>query len=305
MDLEKQFKKLRPNLKPNSIKTYVSTIKRLQKIDEHLDYRPISNYLKSLPVTNAVGLLTALIVLEGRTRFGRLYDSLIEDADKMRGAQRLTKTELNNWTSSLDIKKGINRIKFEVSKHKLLSNPRKLKSGEFQILQHLVVLSFYSEFHFRSDLVSIKIGKHVGENYFHNGEIVLNKFKTDKQFRRRGLLPLKYSPSRGLKVLLAKFVHIRSLQPEITHKYLICNKMWRPINRNTFYKYMSNLTFKYIGVRAGTSMLRHVYITEFMAKDPSLQERKKMLKNMQQLSLETQESYRRKFTPEGEIFKTH
>jgi len=232
-----------------------------------------------------------------------LFDSLVEDADKMRGAQRLTKTELNNWTSSLDIKKGINRIKFEVSKHKLLSNPRKLKSSEFQILQHLVVLSFYSEFHFRSDLVSIKIGKHVGDNYYHNGQIVLNQFKTDKQFHRRGLLPLKYTPSRGLKSLLTKFIHIRSLQ-EIPHKYLIVNKMFKPINRNTFYKYMSNLTFKYIGVRAGTSMLRHVYITEFMAKDPSLQERQKMLKNMQQLSLETQEGYRRKFTPDGELFKT-
>ena len=305
MELEKQFKKLRPNLKHNSIKTYVSTIKRLQKVDEHLDYRPISNYLKSLPVTNAVTLLTPLIVLEGRTRFGKLYESLIEDADKMRGQQRFTKTELQNWTSSLEIKKGINRIKFEVSKHKLLTNPRKLKSSEFQILQHLLVLSFYSEFHFRSDLVSIKLGRHTGENYYSNGQIVLNRFKTDKQFERRGLLPLRYSPSRGLKALLTKFIYIRSLQDEINHKYLICNKMWKPINRNTFYKYMSNLTFKYIGVRAGTSMLRHVYITEFMAKDPSLQERKKMLHNMQQLSLETQEGYRRKFMPDGEIFKSN
>jgi hypothetical protein len=303
MDLEKQFKKLRPHLKPNSIKTYVSTIQRLKKVDEHLDYRPISSYLKMLPVTNAVTLLTPLIVLEGRTRFGRLYDSLIEDADKMRGQQRLTPTELNNWTSSLEIKKGIKRAKFEVSKLKILTNPRQLKSHDFQILQHLLVLTFYSEFHFRSDLVSIKLGRHKGENYYYDGQIYLNQFKTDKQFNRRGLLPLIYEPSRSLKALLTRFIYIRSLQPEIEHKYLIVNKMSKPVSRNTFYKYMSSIMFKYVGVRIGTSMLRHVYLTEFLSKNPGLEDRKKMLYNMQQLSLETQMSYERKYKPNGEIFK--
>jgi hypothetical protein len=302
MDLEKQFKKLRPHLKSNSIKTYVSTIQRLKKVDEHLDYRPISTFLKTLPVTNAVTLLTPLIVLEGRTRFGRLYDSLVEDADKMRGQQRLTPTELNNWTSSLEIKKGIKRAKFEVSKLKILTNPRELKPHDFQILQHLLVLTFYSEFHFRSDLVSIKLGRHTGENYYYDGKIYLNQFKTDKQFARRGLLPLIYEPSRSLKALLTRFIYIRSLQ-QIKHKHLIVNKMSKPVSRNTFYKYMSSIMFKYVGVRIGTSMLRHVYLTEFLSKNPNLEERKKMLRNMQQLSLETQMSYERKYKPNGEIFR--
>jgi len=303
MDLEKQFKKLRPHLKPNSLKTYASTIRRLKKIDEHLDYRPISTFLKSLPVTNAVTLLTPLIVLEGRTRFGRLYDSLVEDADKMRGQQRLTTTELNNWTSSLEIKKGIKRAKFEVSKLKIFENPRELKSHEFQILQHLLIMTFYSEFHFRSDLVSIKLGRHKGENYYSNGQVFLNQFKTDKQFARRGLLPLIYQPSRSLKALLTRFIYIRSLQPKIKTKYLIVNKMFKPISRNTFYKYMSSIMFKYVGVRIGTSMLRHIYLTEFLSKNPSLKERKKMMYGMQQLSLETQLSYERIYKPNGEIFK--
>ena len=286
-----RFRKLRPNLKPSSINTYVANIKRLRQIDTNLDYQPIATYLKSMAASKAVTLLTALIVLEGRHRFGRLYDALVDDANAIRGNQKFTKTELANWTSSIEIKKGIKRCKFDVDKLDLL-NPRKLKSHEFAVLQHYLVLRFYSEFHFRSNLVSIRLGHHPGKNYYKNGVLYLNKFKTDKQFARRGLLPLKFTPSRGLKILLRKFIHIRSLQG-IENDYLIVNKSWKPVSRDSFYGYMTSVTFKYIGKKLGTSMLRHIYITEFLDSDPNLKERKKFLYGTMQLSLETQEGYRR------------
>ena len=99
------------------MRTYVSSINRLKKVDKHLDYGPISNYLKSLPVNTATSVLSALIVLEGRERFGRLYDSFVEDNEKMRGHQRFSNAELKNWTSSKEIKEGIQRIRFEGRAH--------------------------------------------------------------------------------------------------------------------------------------------------------------------------------------------
>ena len=291
--MEARFRKLKPNLRESSIRTYAANVRRLQKVDKHLDYGPISTYLKQLPVSIAVNLLTALIVLEGRTRFGGLYDDLSRDAEKIRGNQRFTPSELKNWTSSLEVKKGIKRIKFEVEKLKLLLEPRPLKSNEFQILQHLVVLSFYHEFHFRSDLVTIRLGHHKGQNMYKNDTIYLNQFKTDKHFARRGLLPLKFTPSRGLKALLRKFIYIRSLQKEIDHDYLICNRSWKPFKRGTFYKYISGITWRYIGKRFGTTMMRHIYISEFLNTNPSLEARKRFMYGMQQLQLETQEAYRR------------
>ena len=263
-----------------------------------MEYSTISRYLKSIPISSAVNLLTAVIVLEGRYRFGALYDELSHDADKVRGNQKFTKAELANWASSQDIRKGIQRVKFEVKKRDLLTKPRRLKSNEFQILQHLLVLSFYSEFHFRSDLPSIKLGHHKGQNMFKNGVIYLYDFKTAKKFQERGLLPLTYRPGRALATLLRKFIYIRSLQPEITHSYLIVNKSWGPVKRHSFYQYMSSLTYRYIGKRLGTSMFRHIYVTEFLAKGPSLEERKKFMYGMQQLSLETQESYKRVREPD-------
>jgi hypothetical protein len=297
MSLAARFKKLRPHLKDTTVKTYVSSINRLKRVDKHLDYAPISNYLKSLSVSVAVSVLSALIVLEGRERFGRLYDDLISDNEKMRGHQKFSSAELKNWTSSKEIKEGIQRIRFEVTKIGLLDRPRQLKAKEFQILQHLLVLTFYSEFHFRSDLVSVRIGKHTGENYFHAGKLYLNKFKTAKQFKARGLLPQIFTPSRRLAPLLRKFLDIRARQPDIKHDFLICNGKWKPFKRDTFYKYLSGITWRYIGKRFGTSMLRKVYVTEFLAKQPGLHERKKFLHGMQQLSIETQETYRRLYKP--------
>ena len=300
MSLAARFKKLRPHLKDSTVRTYVSSINRLKKVDKHLDYAPISNYLKSLPVNTATSVLSALIVLEGRERFGRLYDSLVEDNEKMRGHQRFSDAELKNWTSSKEIKEGIQRIRFEVTKLGLLDRPRKLNAKEFQILQHLLVLTFYSEFHFRSDLVTVRLGKHTGENYFHGGKLYLNKFKTAKQFKTRGLLPQIFTPSRRLGALLRKFVDIRKRQ-DIKHDFLICNMKWKPFKRDTFYKYLSGITWKYIGKRFGTSMLRKVYITEFLAKGPGLHERKKFMYSMQQLSMEQQEEYRRLYKPKEKM----
>ena len=94
--------------------------------------------------------------------------------------------------------------------------------------------------------------------------------------------------------MLRKFIDIRKHQD---HDFLICNSSWKPFKRDTFYKYMSGITWKYIGKRFGTSMLRKVYITEFLAKGPGLHERKKFMYSMQQLSIAQQEEYRRLYKP--------
>ena len=94
MTLETRLRELKPNVSESTIKTYASSIKRLRKIDENLAYGPISQYLKQLPsVTNALNLLTAVIVLEGRERYGILYDSFIETARQLRGSQTFSKAE--------------------------------------------------------------------------------------------------------------------------------------------------------------------------------------------------------------------
>ena len=296
--LETRFKQLKPNVRPATVKAYAASIRRLRKISPTLEYHAIAQYLKGLPPTHASNLLTSVIVLEGRERFGHLYESFIADSDAVRGSQTFSKNELANWSNSRAMKRGLERVKFDVGRLELLT-VKKHKPHPLQTLVQYLVLKFYSEFHWRSDLVSIRLGKHVGKNYYHNGQFILNDFKTSRKFKARGLLPLIFTPSRSLAQLLRKYIEVRDKQ-ELDHDYLIFNKSLQPIKRDTFYKFLTRATFKYVGKKLGTSRLRHIYITEFLSGNPTLRAKQKMLRSMQQLSLETFESYGRLHMPEDD-----
>ena len=54
---------------------------------------------------------------------------------------------------------------------------------------------------------------------------------------------------------------------------------------------MLSQSYRYLGVRVGVTMLRHVVLSDFERGNPSLRERKEMMRKMQQINLETQMSY--------------
>lgn len=291
--LEKRLRQLKPRVADTTIKTYANNIRRLRKVDKNLDYAPVSQYLKNISVVNALNLLTSVIVLEGRERYGLLFDSLSESAARVRGNQEFTPAEREQWTSSKEIKKGLERAKFEIAKHKLLevkTHPR----AHLHTLVQYVVLRFHTEFHWRSDLPTVKVGKHPGENFFYNGKFFLNKFKTSSAFRRRRIhLPLVFTPSRGLATLLRKFLEVRAAQ-DIQHDYFLFNRSLKPVKKSAYYKLVSSATFRFIGKKFGSSMFRHVYVSQFLSKNPSLHEKQAKLRSLMQLQLETFESYARR-----------
>ena len=290
--LEQRLRVLKPSVSDTTIKTYASNIRRLRRVSKTLDYDAISQYLKRLKPHQASNLLTSVIVLEGPERFGKLYQTLNREAEAIRGNQEFTDAEYNNWVTIREIKEGIRRAKFDVDRMELLK-VRKQKPKKLTVLIQYLLLKLYEEMHWRSDVVSVKVGKFTGENYFHEGKFYLNKFKTSHKFKQRGLLPLVYKPSRSLGALIKKYLAVREAQ-ELDHDYFIFNQKMKPIQRTTFFEIMSRATFKYVGKKIGTSALRHIYATHFLSRNPSLHEKKKFLRNMMQLNLETFESYARR-----------
>ena len=110
---------------------------RLRRISSSLNYPEVSNYLKKLNPTIARNLLTSVIVLEGRERYGRLYDGLITEARELRGTQTFSQAERANWSSVKAINAGLARAKFDVDRLRLLETGKqrgKLNRKEFQIL---------------------------------------------------------------------------------------------------------------------------------------------------------------------------
>lgn len=289
--LERRLRELKPDASVNTIKTYRNNILRLRRISATLNYSEISNYLKKLPPTIARNLLTAVIVLEGRERYGKLFDGLITEARKLRGTQTFSQAERAQWSSVKAVNAGLARAKFDVDRLKLLQI-RKLNRKEYQILQEYLAIRFHSEFHWRSDLATIKIGHHAGENHFVNGQFILHHFKTAKHFKRKGLLPLRFKPKQGLKSLLDKFLRVREKQ-ELNNEFLLTNRKGQPFSRSAFSKFLATASYRYVGKRIGPSMYRKIYVTDYLKLNPTLIQKKDTMRKMMQLSLETHESYAR------------
>ena len=77
----RRFRELKPDISDASIRTYAANVRRLRKISPTLEYHPIADYLKKQTPSTARNLLTAVIVLEGKARFGDLFKTFIADAD--------------------------------------------------------------------------------------------------------------------------------------------------------------------------------------------------------------------------------
>lgn len=287
-----RFRKLKPDVSERTIMTYVTNTKRLRKISPTLDYGIISEYLKAMKPQQAANLLTAIIVLEGPDRFGKLYKTFNKEAESVRYNQQFSNREYNNWATVREIREGIRRARFDVDRLEALK-PVKHPRTTLTMLTQYLLLRMYEELHWRSDAVSIKVGKHTGENYYHDGKFYLNKFKTSRKFKQRNMLPVVYKPGRSLAKLIKQYLAVREAQG-VDHDYFLFGRTLQPIKRSAFFEVMTRATKRYVGKKLSTSMLRHIYATHFLASDPSLSEKRKFLNGMMQLNLETLESYARR-----------
>ena len=132
-----------------------------------------------------------------------------------------------------------------------------------------------------------------GNWYVHStGTIVLRQFKTARSFQRRGMLPLRLGLQRSTRSLLNRYVHSRQFHDnESTTPRLFSLTREKPLTKLAHAAILTAHSYRYLGVRLGTTMLRHLVLSEFEKRNPSLKERKDKMRRMQQLRIETQMSY--------------
>ena len=147
----------------------------------------------------------------------------------------------------------------------------------------------------RNDLPSCRIAEttkdaKAGNNWYvvSKGSLWLNVFKTSRGFARRGHLPLVLPLDKLLVRTIAK--HLRQRGRIGKGKYLMEIK-GRQMSKHGFRNLLLSSSQRYLGVKVGSTQMRHIVLSEFLAKNPSLAQRKQMARSMQQLSLETQMSY--------------
>ena len=279
------IKRNKPDLSPNSVITYVAHIKRVRIHAPELSGKKVLKYLDGLKPHIANQLISAVVARYPRfrqhvTRYRKLAEKYRDE-----NAQKGTEKQRENWTSIASIKRAVRLMRRELKQFGFTRDSR--------LTMAFLSWSIMLEHTMRNDLPSLKIAetsKDAGgpENYYvvSLGQIWLNKFKTAKAFKRRGLLPLKLQLKKPLKLLIMRYLRSRK-----DSNFLISQPDGRPFSKSAFRNLLLNSSKKYLGVKIGSTQMRHIVLSEFLAKDPSLLQRKSMARSMQQIKLETQLSY--------------
>jgi hypothetical protein len=279
----------KPDLREQSVKTYAAHCKRVAKRNSSgSDFAegPVLEYLDSLKPGIANQLISALTALLPRFRvhIARYRESAKTHREAQ--AQKSTPKQRQNWTSVSSIKRAVRLMRREIK--------------QFGFRDERLVMSYFAwaihlQHAMRNDLTSVRIAETTkdakpGHNWYviSKGSIFLNVFKTSRGFARRGLLPLKLKLDAKLVRTIAKHVRQRA---ERTSKYLIVSRTGTKMSKHGFRNLLLSSSQRYLGVKVGSTQLRHIVLSEFLAKNPSLAQRKQMARSMQQLSLETQMMY--------------
>ncbi len=75
--------------------------------------------------------------------------------------------------------------------------------------------------------------------------------------------------------------------------WFFCDRSGAQINRSQYNAIMTGTSKRYLGLRLGSTMLRHIYLSEFEATNPTLAQRLKRMRRMLQTTVRTQLRYTR------------
>lgn len=287
-----QIQNFKPNLKQNSIKTYLVSLKKISKCvgEDHSKFPEDPSFLKntdkvfqcikSEPITTRKNRLSAIVVylksfeddknLKLIDTYSKQMESEANNYQKQVEKQELTPKQKANWITMEEFKDVIERMFDEISKDKLYKKEN-LDNKQYNLLQNYVLLRFYLEYPLRNDISNTKVihskksddGKqnyillHADSVYF-----ILNVYKTDRKYGKK-----VYKLDENLSKL------IRLLLKHNISGYLFTKYNRRdPLTSNDVSKLLNRIFKKYTGKTIGSSLLRHIQISEEKKNDPTIKE---------------------------------
>jgi hypothetical protein len=285
MQVADVIRKNKPDVTQSTVRTYAAHIKRIKKAVKSMEEGAVLEYLDSLKPKIANQLISAVTAFDVAFRVHIARYRKVAAEQHAAEVQKSTVYQRNNWTSLKALNRAVRLMRREITQFGF---------GAHKLVSAYISWSIMLEFTMRNDLPTFLVAETSADvtskkkNYYvvSLGTLIMQNFKTQRAFGRRGLLPLKLPLKKPLKLLILRYLRQRK---KSTH--LICQANGRPYSKHGFRNLLLNSSKKYLGVKIGSTQLRHIVLSEFLAKDPSLAERRAMAKKMQQTSLETQLSY--------------
>lgn len=259
MELESIIQKSRPTLKPQSVKTYISNIRKIagtKEIDNLKfldDPDEVFSLMSSYKITMKRNILSSILVLLSavgeKDSIRKIYaDKLLELTEEMKvelAKNNKTETQEKNWVSMAELKK--------ITKALIRNSPASQNTmiAALYSLQAPTRLDFYD-----MEIVGPKDERSDNKNYLiitnrSKKTFIFNDYKTS---RKHGTVALPVN--KELNTVINKFL---KLNPE--RKYLLQGKDGLPLSRNNLGKIITKI-FASTGKKVSLNIIRHVYISE-------------------------------------------
>ena len=277
MDIEAIIQKARPNLKPQSIKTYINNIRKIAggKEIDNLDFLDdttavFSRMDEEMPTYTKRNILSAILVVLGamdnKEALRKKYAAkLLEFTMVMReqlSKNEKTETQEKNWVKMDELRK--------ITKALIRNSPASQNTmiASLYSLQPPQRLDYYD-----MEIVGPKHERNNNKNYLvinnrSKKTFIFNDFKTSNSYNTVAI-PV----NKELNSVINKFL---KLNPE--RKYLLQNKEGLPISRNNLGKMITKI-FAATGKQVSINIIRHVYISENVDME-AVKKSKEMAKSM-------------------------
>jgi len=278
-NLMEDIKESRPNLKDNTIKQYMTNLKKLKSLFDTDNYNfldkpdDVMDKISHLHYTSQRNHLNAIIVLLMALNSKEEYDKLIETYsnkrdelnDKYSEDQKsgvISDKQSKNFSTTDEIYEMINKMANELKPIKKKDN---LSSKELALLQVFTLFNIYVRLPMRNDVAGMEsINKRVynklteedkkSKNYLvlekNNMYFILNKYKTSKKYEE-----LKIDIPKDLKKLLRFFLKVNGMG------VLFKSSTGNPLTRNALSQLLIKTSQKYMGKSISTTLLRKAYMS--------------------------------------------
>ena len=277
LDLNDQLKdtiiKNRPKLGSNSIKTYVSTLSSFYKKmgANNIDFfseniKDVLHTLKEVESNKRKTLLSALFILTGEDDYKKLMLSDCKIVNENYKKQKATPDEKQNWVTINEIQEKYKEYLQAVVP--MLNN--KAVINEKTIIEFFIIalMSGVAGIPPRRslDYADMKIRNYNKDidNYYENGKMVFNQYKTFKQYGRVVIDVKIMAPD--LNILIKKWMKINKTD------YLLYSSNGNKLSNTQLYQYNNKIW----GKNVSTNIYRHVYLTEFYKQPRTYMEMEKM-----------------------------
>ena len=291
--LQSIFRQKKPGLAESSYTTYVNSILRIQKHLGQPTEKELEEWLDGMKPTAARNNMTPLMILYGEQRHRRLFDKYNAQAESELDQQRLSPSEMKHWVKKSSVKRMLQRLKEDCAVHGVFKG--RSTEAKWRLRQMYVLWSVHFEFPWRNLLNNCRVALKRSEvddkhNYYCVPEhaFFISDFKTRRVFlRHKYELPLKHRVSPKLAQLLQKHVAGREGEP------VFANIRGARLSKNGYSNLLTGATKKYLAKRVGSSLWRHIWLTEWSRNVKTLKQRREAAFRIHQVSLVTQMRYER------------